>query len=65
MANVSLKELLAAHPDCGDGKSFKKLIDTCSVKPITEPNRLTSWDGVVHKSEFLVCGDCLIVKIEL
>lgn len=55
MAKVSLKEVLAAHPNCGDGKSFKKLIDTCSVKPATNPNRLTSWEGVKHP-EFIVCG---------
>lgn len=65
MAKVSLKEVLAAHPDCGDGKSFKKLIDTCSVKPATNPNRLSSWEGVKHP-EFIVCGASgLITKINL
>lgn len=66
MAKVSLKEVLAAHPNCGDGKSFKQLIDNCSVKPATNPNRLTSWEGVVHKPKFLICGrGGNIVKIEL
>lgn len=57
MANVSLKEVLAAHPNCGDGKSFKKLIDTCSVKPATNPNRLTSWASVKHEPGFIICGN--------
>lgn len=66
MANVSLKKVLADHPSCGDGKSFKKLIDSCSVKP-ANPNNLKNWDGVVHpKVKFIVCGSSgTIAKTEI
>lgn len=56
MAKVSLKEVLAKHPDCGDGKSFKKLIDTCPWSSMIEnPNHLSSWKDTFHL-KFIVGG---------